>query len=73
MNREEQKRLMIGNSLFWGAAIATPVVVQVVLDLFDRETAGSVAIVSMFVLFLLSGIDNRWLATKLPKAGGEST
>jgi len=72
MNAQEQKQLVIGNALLWAAAVATPVVVQIVLDLFDRESAGSVAITSMFVIFVLSGIANRRLGVRLKKVA-EST
>lgn len=72
MNAQAQKRLMVGNALFWGAAIATPVAVQIVLDLFDYETPGRVAMGSMFAIFLISSIANLRLGTKLKQASSPS-
>jgi L-lactate permease len=57
MNQELLKRIMIRNALFWVIAIMLPVVVMILLDLFEAHTPSRVAIVagmSLIVPFILS-------------------
>ena len=57
MNKELLKRIVIRNALFWMMAMMLPIVVMVVLDLFELHTPARVALfggLSLFVPFMLS-------------------
>ena len=59
MNKELLKRIVIRNALFWIMAMMLPVVVMVVLDLFELHTPARVALVSglsLIVPFILSNL-----------------
>ena len=72
MNKELLKRIMIRNALFWMMAMTLPVVVMVVLDLFELHTPARVALVSglsLFVPFMLSNLFlSRELGRLIPEA-----
>ena len=68
MNPAQHQQLVIGHALLWMAAIATPVAVQVALDWFDRESAGSVAIGSALVIFVLFGVAHLRLVRRIGQA-----
>lgn len=52
MNKTKFNQTMLRHSLLWGWAFLTPPIVMVVLDLFDRHTPTSVALVSTFALMI---------------------
>lgn len=57
MNNDLLKRIVIRNALFWMTAIMLPVVVMVLLDLFEMQTPDRVALysgLSLIVPFILS-------------------
>ena len=59
MNKELLKKIVIRNTLFWIMAMLLPVVVMVVLDLFELHTPARVALVggmSLIVPFILSNL-----------------
>ena len=59
MNQELLKRIVIRNALFWMMAMMLPVVVMVVLDLFEVHTPARVALfggLSLIVPFTLSNL-----------------
>ena len=59
MNKELLKRIVIRNALFWMMAMMLPVVVMVVLDLFESHTPARVALfsgLSLIVPFILSNL-----------------
>jgi hypothetical protein len=65
MNKELLKRIVIRNALFWMVAMMLPIVVMVVLDMFELHTPGRVALfggLSLIVPFILS---NQFLAGEL--------
>ena len=72
MNKELLKRIMIRNALFWMMAMMLPVVVMVVLDLFELHTPARVALVSglsLIVPFILSHLFlGRELGRLIPEA-----
>ena len=57
MNNELLKPIMTRNALFWMIAMMLPILVMIVLDLFELHTAARVALfggLSLFVPFMLS-------------------
>ncbi len=59
MNKELLKRIVIRNALFWMMAMILPIVVMVVLDLFELDTPARVALfsgLSLSVPFILSNL-----------------
>ena len=72
MNKELLKRIVIRNALFWMMAMTLPVVVMVVLDLFELHTPARVALVSglsLIVPFMLSNLFlGRELGRLIPEA-----
>ena len=65
MNKELLKRIVIRNALFWMMAMTLPIVVMVVLDLFELHTPARVALfggLSLTVPFMLS---NQFLGREL--------
>lgn len=72
MTKELLKRIVIRNALYWVIAIALPVVVMIVLDLFELHTPARVALVSglsLLVPFMLSNLFlGRELGRLIPEA-----
>lgn len=72
MNKELLKRIVIRNALCWMMAIVLPVVVMIVLDLFELHTPSRVALVSgvsLLVPFMLSHLFlGRELGRLIPEA-----
>lgn len=72
MNKELLKRIVIRNALFWMMAMMLPVVVMVILDLFELHTPARVALVSglsLIVPFMLSNLFlGRELGRLIPEA-----
>ncbi len=72
MNKELLKRIVIRNALFWMMAMMLPVVVMVVLDLFESHTPARVALfggLSLIVPFILSNLFlSRELGRLIPEA-----
>lgn len=72
MNRELLKRIVIRNALFWMMAMMLPIIVMVVLDLFELQTPGRVALFagfSLIVPFILSNLLlSRELGRLIPEA-----
>ena len=72
MNKELLKKIVIRNTLFWIMAMLLPVVVMVVLDLFELHTPARVALVSglcLSVPFMLSNLFlSRELGRLIPEA-----
>ena len=72
MNKELLKRIVIRNALFWMMAMMLPIVVMVVLDLFELHTPARVALfsgLSLIVPFILSNLLlGRELGRLIPKA-----
>ena len=65
MNKELLKRIVIRNALLWMMAMILPMVVMVVLDLFELHTPARVALfggLSLIVPFMLS---NQFLGREL--------
>ena len=59
MNKELLKRIVIRNALFWMMAMVLPIVVMVVLDLFELHTPARVALfsgISITLPFILSNL-----------------
>lgn len=59
MNKELLKRIVIRNALFWMMAMMLPIVVMIVLDLFELHTPARVALfsgLSIIVPFILSNL-----------------
>lgn len=72
MNKELLKRIVIRNALFWMMAMVLPVVVMVVLDLFESHTPARVVLfsgLSIIVPFILS---NLFLSRELGRIIAES-
>ena len=65
MNKELLKRIMIRNALFWMMAMMLPVVVMVVLDLFELHTPARVALVSGLSLIVPFTLSNLFLGREL--------
>ena len=65
MNKELLKRIVIRNALFWLMAMMLPVVVMVVLDLFELHTPARVAIVSGLSLIVPFTFSNLFLRREL--------
>ena len=74
MNKELLKRIVIRNALFWMMAMMLPIVVMVVLDLFELHTPARVALFSGFSLvvpFILSNLLlSRELGRLIPESRG---
>lgn len=72
MNRELLKRIVIRNALFWMMAMMLPIIVMVVLDLFELQTPARVALFagfSLIVPFILSNLLlSRELGRLIPEA-----
>ena len=72
MNKELLKRIVIRNALFWMMAMVLPIVVMVVLDLFELHTPDRVALfsgISIIVPFMLSNLFlGRELGRLIPEA-----
>jgi hypothetical protein len=63
MNKELLKRIVIRNALFWMLAMMLPVLVLVVLDLFELHTPARLALfsgLSLIVPFILSNVFLSW-------------
>jgi hypothetical protein len=59
MNQDQRKRILIHNALFWMMAMMLPMVVMIVLDLFEWHTPARVALfggLSLIVPFILSNL-----------------
>jgi L-lactate permease len=65
MNKELLKRIVIRNALFWMMAMMLPVVVMVVLDLFELHTPARVALVSGLSLLAPFTLSNLFLGREL--------
>ena len=65
MNKELLKRIVIRNALFWIMAMMLPVVVMVVLDLFELHTPARVALVSGLSLIAPFTLSNLFLSREL--------
>ena len=65
MNKELLKRIVIRNALFWIMAMMLPVVVMVVLDLFELHTPARVALVSGLSLIVPFTFSNLFLSREL--------
>ncbi|MEQ1826538.1 MAG: hypothetical protein ABL921_11360 [Pirellula sp.] len=65
MNKELVHRMLFRNSLYWGAAIALPVTVMILLDLFDLHTPSRVGMVGSLSLIVPFQFANRYLAREL--------
>jgi hypothetical protein len=74
MSKELLKRIVIRNALFWMMAMMLPVVVMVVLDLFESHTPGRVALfggLSLILPFILSNLFlSRELGRLIPESRG---
>ena len=72
MNKELLKRIVIRNALFWMMAMMLPIIVMIVLDLFESHTPARVAIISgisLIVPFVLSNLFlGRELGRLIPQA-----
>ena len=65
MNKELLKKIVIRNTLFWIMAMLLPVVVMVVLDLFELHTPARVALVSGLSLIAPFTLSNLFLSREL--------
>ena len=65
MNKELLKRIVIRNALFWMMAMLLPVVVMIVLDLFELHTPTRVALVSGLSLLAPFTLSNLFLGREL--------
>ena len=65
MNKELVKRIVIRNALFWTMAMMLPIVVMVVLDLFESHTPARVALFSGFSLVVPFILSNLFLSKEL--------
>ena len=65
MNKELLKRIVIRNAIFWMMAMMLPVVVMVVLDLFELHTPARVALVSGLSLIVPFTLSNLFLSREL--------
>ncbi len=65
MNKELLKRIVIRNALFWMMAMMLPVVVMVVLDLFELHTPACVALVRGLSLIVPFTFSNLFLSREL--------
>jgi hypothetical protein len=74
MNKELLKRIVVRNALFWMMAMLLPIVVMVVLDLFELHTPARVALfsgLSLIVPFILSILFlSRELGRLIPETRG---
>lgn len=65
MNKELLKRIVIRNALFWMMAMTLPIVVMVVLDLFELHSPARVALVSGISLLAPFTLSNLFLGREL--------
>ena len=72
MNKELLKRIVIRNTLFWIMAMLLPVVVMVVLDLFELHTPARVALVSGLSLIVPFTFSNLFLSRELGRLVSET-
>lgn len=77
MNDEQKKKIILKNSLLWGAALMTPPIVMVIVDATTRETPSqnAIAIGSTFALMALFIFSNAMLSgvlNSIPKNVGDS-
>ena len=72
MNKELLKKIVIRNTLFWIMAMLLPVVVMVVLDLFELHTPARVALVSGLSLIVPFTFSNLFLSRELGRLISEA-
>ena len=65
MNKELLTRIMIRNALFWMMAMMLPVVVMMILDLFEWHTPARVALFGGFSLIVPFNLSNLFLRREL--------
>lgn len=76
MNKELIARIVIRNAFFWMLAMMLPIVVMVVLDLFESHTPARVAVMAAFSIILPFALSSlflhRELGRLLPQAKSHS-
>jgi hypothetical protein len=67
MNKEQVRRVIVHNALYWCGAAMMPMMVMIVLDFFDCETAARVGLWGSVSILLAYAFAFRHLSMELTK------